>query len=915
MKNITTLVHHIKLNESGWWEKAVQNIIISSIGSEGNFPQTKKDILSKLIIELEQGIDIVRLEKQFEKLIIQNQVISRTENLWNLSDVVFEKFKEADKEQKDLEEEAKKRFIEITILHCKDINPLELWNDFKSKMLFPLVKDIGAKTYEFISGKKSINLIELESFQNFAKCYNGEKGEIENVVMQFMSFNDKATKSFLLKLLNEYFFLEATNLDESTVNEIYKFSKTQQNLKVFVDTNFLLTVLDLHDNPSNDATKALLDLLTEIENKVKIKFYILPNTIHEFQNLIFKFQDYISRLKPTIAYASAVEESTEFSGIIKKYFQRCNEVKRIIPPGEYFDPYLTNFSVCYRSKGIELFNQNVDKYSTDQRVIDDLLVQTEYRLERKIDKNGAGKKLSEQEIEIIRDRIYDKFNHDCQIWHIIKDKRPQYIDSPKDVVNWIITLDFSFLEYDKYKQKTDVSQKVGICLHPNELISMLQFWVPRTEKFEKAILGNFRMPFLFKEVESDSEKISIEILSSLSQFEGHQSFSKELVAEILTNRALRQKIKPSNTIEENAELIKAEVLKKLEEVQKALALEKTTSGNLESELVQVSSKLEQMNTKLELISKKYIEETESIIKQKQKENLKAIEDKRNQISDKIESIKTRLGDLEEMRRSGEKEISQKLNNFSGKINSLIRKPDSYKKKLEQEILPKYFDNSKFLKLQEEKRLLEKELDSIELFSIQDKVIIFCENQNSEVLDKLGFNNVKFLPEKNSNGVFTKIRSNPDKFGLRDRDYLIDSEIEKLQKQYSNYFILNYYCFENYLYHPNNLAELNLKDFNLLEYQSEIIKQKNLNRDKIISICKKARDSYEEFRIDSEKMKSKNDEQIFEYLKSDEIEIFFKAFSMKDFFDKKSIEKFNLTKEVLSSTNWFRGEFSKIIKMN
>ena len=116
-------------------------------------------------------------------------------------------------------------------------------------------------------------------------------------------------------------------------------------------------------------------------------------------------------------------------------------------------------------------------------------------------------------------------------------------------------------------------------------------------------------------------------------------------------------------------------------------------------------------------------------------------------------------------------------------------------------------------------------------------------------------------------------------------------------------------------HPNNLAELNLQNFDLAEYKSEIIRQKNSNRDKIISICKKARDSYEEFRIDSEKMKSKNDEQIFEYLKSDEIEIFFKAFSMKDFFDKKIIEKFNLTKEVLSSTNWFRGEFSKIIKMN
>ena len=138
-----------------------------------------------------------------------------------------------------------------------------------------------------------------------------------------------------------------------------------------------------------------------------------------------------------------------------------------------------------------------------------------------------------------------------------------------------------------------------------------------------------------------------------------------------------------------------------------------------------------MNTKLELISKKYIEETESIIKQKQKENLKAIEDKRKQISDKIDSVTTRIGDLEEMKGRGEKEISQKLNNFSGKINSLIRKPDSYKKKLEVEILPKYFDNSKYLELQKEKDLLGQELDTFELFAIQDNVIIFCENKNSE----------------------------------------------------------------------------------------------------------------------------------------------------------------------------------------
>jgi len=354
MKNITTLVHHIKLNENGWWEKAVQNIIVSSIGISGNYPQTKDNILQRVVTELGQGIDINRLEKQFEKLKSHKQIINSTGELWILSDETLEKFSIAYQEQKDLEREAEEKFIELSRLNCTDINPQKLWQDFKNNMLYPLVKDIGAKTYEYISGRKSINLSELESFQNFTKSYNGNKCDVEKTIIQFMTFTDIATKNYLLKILNEYFLLEATNLDESTVDEIYRFSKTQQNLKVYVDTNFLLTVLDLHDNPSNDATKALLDLLAEITNKVKIKFYILPNTIYEFQNLITKFQDYIKRLRPTIAYAQAVEDSTEFSGIIKKYFQRCNEAKRILPPEEYFEPFLLNFSVCYRAKGIEL---------------------------------------------------------------------------------------------------------------------------------------------------------------------------------------------------------------------------------------------------------------------------------------------------------------------------------------------------------------------------------------------------------------------------------------------------------------------------------------------------------------------------------------------------------------------------------
>lgn len=914
MKKITTLVHHIKLNENGWWEKAVQNIIISTIGFAGNFPQTKSEIIENVYSELEQGIDKTRLEKQLEKLIGLNHLISPSDKLWMLSEEILKSFESAKTDQNEIELKAKRRFELLVKKHCDNIDPEELWVTFTTKMLFPLVKDIGAKTYEFISGKKSINFEEHDSFQGFLKSCNEERENIEKIINEYLSILNADSKAYLLKLLNEYFFIEATNLDEYTVEEIYKHSKTQQNLKVFIDTNFLLTILDLHDNPSNEATHSLLELLKEINNKVKVRFYLLPNTINEFQNLISKFQDYITKLKPTMAYAAAVEETSEFTGIVKKYFQRCNNIQRIIPPEEYFDPFISNFSVLYRSKGIELYNQNTDKYSTDQRVIDDLTEQTEYRYNWRLERNGDGKKLSEKEKEDLKNRIYDKFNHDCQIWYIVKDKRPAFIDSPKDVVNWIITLDYSFLEYDKYKQKVDVNQKVGICIHPNELISMLQFWVPRTAKFENAILGNFKMPFLFKDVDSESEKISIEILSSLSQFEDHQSYSKELITEILTNRALRQKIKPSNTVEENAELIKAEVLKKFDAAQQALIKEKATTEDLEFKLYGVSSQLELMNSKLEQISISRLKETEEFLKRKQQESIDSIKQKRQQILEKISSISDRISDIDELKIKAKNEVEEKEASIKGRINNFFGRKGQHKKKLENEILPKYIDSVKYSNLVNQKEKLSDELNSLVLPKIEENIIVFCENKNSAVLNNSGLNNVSFIPEQNSNSVFIKVRANPDKFGLRDRDYLTDEEIHRLKRQFKNYFILDYYCFENYLYHPENLSELNLTDFNIEDYKADIICQKNIKRDKIISIYKKSRDSYQELKIDSERIKCKKDDKIIEYLNSDDIEIFFKSFSMKDFFDKKQLEKHNLTVDILSSTNWFKVSFLKVIDL-
>jgi hypothetical protein len=196
--------------------------------------------------------------------------------------------------------------------------------------------------------------------------------------------------------------------------------------------------------------------------------------------------------------------------------------------------------------------------------------------------------------------------------------------------------------------------------------------------------------------------------------------------------------------------------------------------------------------------------------------------------------------------------------------------------------------------------------------LSEEKMIFCENTNEALLRESSINNAVFCAEKDSASVFFQIKTRPQFYGLRDRDFLTDGEIEKIKKAYPNYFILDYYCFENYLYHPDNIAELKLEGFDRKAYIQDLIQQKNARKLEIVSIYKKSRDSYQEFKIERENLRLKSEENhIIDYLESDDFEIFLKSFSLKTHFKKTQIERYNLKHTELVKTKWFTEKLDKL----
>jgi hypothetical protein len=195
--------------------------------------------------------------------------------------------------------------------------------------------------------------------------------------------------------------------------------------------------------------------------------------------------------------------------------------------------------------------------------------------------------------------------------------------------------------------------------------------------------------------------------------------------------------------------------------------------------------------------------------------------------------------------------------------------------------------------------------------LTDKKLVVTENKNSTWYNlALGAKSYLFLPAQNSREVFLTIKGDPNMVGLRDRDFFRDDEIAQITAKYPRLKLLKYYTFENYLFHPDNLAEV-ITDFDKAAYIAAITKQKNEQLLNIVGKIAVARQTYIEF-----KEGIVNDgqiETISASLASNEFEHFYRLFNMKDNFKKDYLAPYHLQTRQLVVTQWFKTAIDKVLQ--
>ena len=117
-----------------------------------------------------------------------------------------------------------------------------------------------------------------------------------------------------------------------------------------------------------------------------------------------------------------------------------------------------------------------------------------------------------------------------------------------------MTNDYRLLGFDRRRTRNR-SARIGVCMHPADMVPLLQLWEPRSVELEQAMMGGLRLPFMFYGFDAASEAVSLRILKTLSRFENIGDLSPDTIKDIVLSDAVRSRAAQATTLDEETEII------------------------------------------------------------------------------------------------------------------------------------------------------------------------------------------------------------------------------------------------------------------------------------------------------------------------------------------------------------------------
>jgi len=584
MKDHIKILSTLSLASSDTREDTLASVIIRTI--EYSKSGLKKELLSKKIREnFEFEPYKSELENILKKLIKDDQVTSK-DGILTLS---TEKAKIVYSNDLSLTDNDKKRFqnfkafIQDDLESKIDVADIKLlWQHFLNylyncffeygqealKTLHPHISFDNDKDFESIS----INSI------NKLKSERSDLNDIfEKVIEFFPSYASEEDLEFLVQLAQKTSSFSSLGINPSLLSGGLENDLIDWTL--YLDTNVLYSLLDLHSHPETEACKALIELIHDNHEIIKIKLRYSEFTYKELKN---KRQDFdLLDAKMSNPAIVALLKSGKIDGFAEQFYKTLLEKPDTLHPSEVvelsqIELKASNIKIGRNAKRVE----NIGEDYINAQISDYFKhIETRNSFKEEFSKKYGSKyhPITKSEAQV---------RHDIILREILRDSR-KIKEGSKLTMNNIkffgLTLDSMLISFDRSKTKDYHNEDTyPIFFKPSFLLDKLTRILPvQTKNYKKA----FVKAITTKGFHQNGKK-SRDILRLVNYLKSKGIDNTDVIYNMISEDLFLDKLNGSNQSQDfnQDDFISSEINRQFEQAQKRLNevntdLEDTTAKN------------------------------------------------------------------------------------------------------------------------------------------------------------------------------------------------------------------------------------------------------------------------------------------------------------------------------------------------
>jgi hypothetical protein len=508
-----SFAEHVQLRKDGWYHKAIDRTTLWHLFNSSN--GLTHQILAERVVEtLTISVEAHIVAAEIDELLAASLIVQH-DSLLYISEAERTRL-ESERAHAIKIEAACSIRLDRTV-RSNGTAGLVSWESFVNELVVPITSELGSRTFELLRGFTPVR--DTEAARKYIESFDAaDQDSIRNTIADYLDPNDPDVRHHLLGYVTGYTLLAAGGLSSQQLADALR-STGIVDFDVIVDTNVAFSLLNLHRNPLNDATRALLQLRETITIGATLRFHMLSSTVAEAQRSLENARRIAPSSAAPGAFISAATNTGVLSGLVEGYLD-ARESQRHLSAESYFAPLIDGFEAIVAEFGIT--------------VIDDSELTSSQSVKRR-----AQNWLSHQPTDG-RGKSRIQLEHDALAVEMVQKRRGGEAKTAVAARWWFVTLDLRL----QNRERKDLAgaHRLPSTINPAELVQLLRLWVPRSEKMESALVGAIRLPFTFYAYDPELERTALRILDTLAGVEGIAGLSEDAALRVFQDVTLRSQL-------------------------------------------------------------------------------------------------------------------------------------------------------------------------------------------------------------------------------------------------------------------------------------------------------------------------------------------------------------------------------------